>query len=126
MTLGKPDGVGAGLVWSRGTPGRLLGFFPARIEELVRYGEGEPGAVGTVKHATLRIGDRLVRCIDSVPVHEFGFTPAVSLAARMQTAEAVDRVCARLAQEGTVLMPAGRYPFSERFGWVTDRFGVSE
>jgi uncharacterized glyoxalase superfamily protein PhnB len=31
---------------------------------------------------------------------------------------------ARLSQDGTVLMPLDRYPFSERFGWVTDRFGV--
>ncbi|HEY7242374.1 MAG TPA: GNAT family N-acetyltransferase [Xanthobacteraceae bacterium] len=37
--------VGAGLVWSRSTPNRLLGLFPARIE-LRRYGFAPPVLVG--------------------------------------------------------------------------------
>jgi uncharacterized protein YndB with AHSA1/START domain len=73
----------------------------------------------------LRIGDRLVRCIDSPIEHGFTFTPAVSLAVRGVSAQAVDRAFARLADGGNVLMALDRYPFSERFGWVTDRFGVS-
>jgi CelD/BcsL family acetyltransferase involved in cellulose biosynthesis len=38
-------GVGAGLVWSRASPSRLLGFFPARIERR-RYGIALPVMVG--------------------------------------------------------------------------------
>jgi CelD/BcsL family acetyltransferase involved in cellulose biosynthesis len=38
-------GVGAGLVWSRTTPARLLGFFPARIERR-HYGLPLPVLVG--------------------------------------------------------------------------------
>lgn len=99
-------------------------FFPARIERIERYGAGEAGE-GMVKHATLRLGDSTIQCIDSPIEHAFGFTPAVSLAVRAGSADAVDAVFARLSQDGTVLMPLDRYPFSERFGWVTDRFGVS-
>jgi predicted 3-demethylubiquinone-9 3-methyltransferase (glyoxalase superfamily) len=99
-------------------------FFPARIERIERYGAGEPGE-GTVKHATLRLGDRTVRCIDSPPVHPFTFTPAISIAVRAASADAVDGMFARLGDGGTVLMALDRYPFSERFAWVTDRFGVS-
>jgi CelD/BcsL family acetyltransferase involved in cellulose biosynthesis len=39
------QGVGAGLVWSRGSPARLLGFFPACIERR-RYGVPLPVLVG--------------------------------------------------------------------------------
>jgi CelD/BcsL family acetyltransferase involved in cellulose biosynthesis len=39
------QGVGAGLVWSRSTPARLLGLFPARIEHR-RYGLPLPVLVG--------------------------------------------------------------------------------
>jgi predicted 3-demethylubiquinone-9 3-methyltransferase (glyoxalase superfamily)/uncharacterized protein YndB with AHSA1/START domain len=100
-------------------------FYPARIEQLERHEAGDPGETGSVKHAVLRIGDRLVRCIDGGHGHAFTFTPAVSLAVRCASVRAVDGAFARLADGGTVLMPLDRYPFSERFGWVTDRFGVS-
>jgi predicted 3-demethylubiquinone-9 3-methyltransferase (glyoxalase superfamily) len=100
-------------------------FFPARIEHIDRYGDGEQAPVGSVKQATLRIGDQRIRCIDSPVEHAFTFTPAISLAVRGASVDAVDRAFARLADGGTVLMALDRYPFSERFGWVTDRFGVS-
>jgi predicted 3-demethylubiquinone-9 3-methyltransferase (glyoxalase superfamily)/uncharacterized protein YndB with AHSA1/START domain len=99
-------------------------FFPARIERIERYGAGQAGE-GMVRQATLRLGDSTIQCIDSPIEHAFGFTPAVSLAVRAASADAVDAVFARLSQDGTVLMPLDRYPFGERFGWVTDRFGVS-
>ena len=40
-------------------------------------------------------------------------------------AQRLDEVWARLAEGGKVLMELGSYPFSERYGWVQDRFGVS-
>jgi len=30
-----------------------------------------------------------------------------------------------LSDEGRVFMPLGNYDFSQRFGWLSDRFGVS-
>ncbi len=40
-------------------------------------------------------------------------------------AQRLDEVWARLAEGGKVLMELGSYPFSEHYGWVQDRFGVS-
>lgn len=37
----------------------------------------------------------------------------------------LDRIWARLSEHGTVLMDLGEYPFSEHYGWVEDRYGVS-
>ena len=34
-------------------------------------------------------------------------------------------VFATLSQDGQILMPLDRYPFSQKFGWLADRFGVS-
>lgn len=99
-------------------------FFPARIEQIERYGPNE-ATEGTVKHAILRLGDRTIHCIDSPPVHPFSFTPAISIAVQAASADAVDGMFARLSDGGEVLMALDRYPFSERFAWVTDRFGVS-
>jgi predicted 3-demethylubiquinone-9 3-methyltransferase (glyoxalase superfamily) len=55
----------------------------------------------------------------------FRFTPAVSFAISCATKEEVDAIWARLAEGGTALMPLDSYPFSERYGWTEDRYGLS-
>ena len=39
--------------------------------------------------------------------------------------EHLDRAWASLSDGGTVLMPIGEYPFSKRYGWIQDRYGLS-
>lgn len=49
------------------------------------------------------------------------FDPSVIPDAR----DYLDQVWARLTEGGTVLMELGSYPFSEHYGWVEDKYGVS-
>lgn len=37
----------------------------------------------------------------------------------------IDAVWGRLSEGGRVLMPLDKYPFSDRYGWVQDRYGLS-
>ena len=37
----------------------------------------------------------------------------------------IDAVWSQLAEGGKVLMPLDKYPFSERYGWIEDRYGLS-
>jgi len=37
----------------------------------------------------------------------------------------IDEVWNQLSDGGKVMMPIDRYPFSERYGWVADRYGVN-
>lgn len=62
---------------------------------------------------------------DSPPVHDFGFTPAISLLVTCESAGQVDRLATILGQDGRVFMTLGEYPFSPRYTWIADRFGVS-
>ncbi len=55
----------------------------------------------------------------------FKFNPSVSFQLRCRTKGEVDAIWEKLAQSGKVLMPLDAYPFSERFGWVEDRYGLS-
>ena len=39
--------------------------------------------------------------------------------------EKLDMLWNKLAEGGTVLMPIDKYPFSERYGWLQDKYGLS-
>jgi predicted 3-demethylubiquinone-9 3-methyltransferase (glyoxalase superfamily) len=49
------------------------------------------------------------------------FDPSRDVAAR----EHIDELWKFLSDGGTPLMPLDTYPFSERYGWIQDRYGVS-
>ena len=100
-------------------------FKQSAMLNITRYGVNEAGAEGTVQHATFTLNGQEFMCIDSAPVHEFTFTPSMSLYVRCATEEEIDRVFTALAQGGQVLMPLDQYPFSQKFGWLSDQFGVS-
>jgi len=101
-------------------------LFPgAEIESLVRYGAEGPGAEGSIKQATLLLLGRKLEFFDSPVRHAFTFTPAISFAVTCDDAAEVDRLFAKLSEDGQVLMGLDEYPFARRFGWVNDKFGVS-
>ena len=56
------------------------------------------------------------------------FDPLFFGAPEMRDREAramIDQVWNRLSDGGKALMEIGEYPFSERYGWIQDRYGVS-
>ncbi len=64
-------------------------------------------------------------CTDSPPVHAFSFTPSFSIWIETESHDELERLFAALSDGGTHLMPMDNYGFSQRFGWVNDRHGVS-
>jgi len=55
----------------------------------------------------------------------FKFNPSISLLVACKTKEEVDKLWGALSKGGTALMDLGEYPFSGRYGWVQDRYGLS-
>jgi predicted 3-demethylubiquinone-9 3-methyltransferase (glyoxalase superfamily) len=103
-----------------------VSLFPgSKVVAIERYGAGESGAEGSVKQATFSLSGREHKCIDSPGKHAFTFTPSISLFVTCDSEAQVDELFAKLSKEGKVLMPLQEYPFSKRFAWVEDRFGVS-
>ncbi len=51
--------------------------------------------------------------------------PSISFYATFEVPEEIDRAWSVLAEGGSVLMPLDSYPWSARYGWLQDRFGVS-
>ena len=55
----------------------------------------------------------------------FKFNPSVSFMVTCKTIAEVDSFWNKLLPGGMVLMELGAYPFSERFGWLQDKYGLS-
>lgn len=55
----------------------------------------------------------------------FKVNPSISFHIRCRTVEEVDQIWKKLSPGGTVMMELGEYPFSKRYGWVQDKYGVS-
>lgn len=55
----------------------------------------------------------------------FNFTPAISFFVNCESEGEIDELWGKLADGGETLMPLDNYPFSDKFGWLNDRFGVS-
>ncbi|MFQ4139990.1 VOC family protein [Nodosilinea sp. PGN35] len=100
-------------------------FSGCQVGEIEFYGAGELGPEGSVKQATLTVGGLTIMCTDSPISHDFSFTPAMSLFVDCTSAAELERAFEQLSAGGEVLMPLDDYGFSQRFGWVNDRFGVS-
>lgn len=97
----------------------------SRMIRVERYAEREPGAIGSIKVAVFTLCGREFMCSDSPIKHGFTFTPSSSTFVEFDSVEELERVFGILSDGGQILMPLNSYGFSERFGWVNDRFGVS-
>lgn len=78
---------------------------------------------GDTDIVSFELWDHPFTAISAGPLFEFN--PSVSFLVSCDTAEEVDSLWDRLSDGGTPLMPLDRYPFSDRYGWTEDRYGLS-
>jgi len=100
-------------------------FDNSEIVDLQRWPEGAPGTKGKVMHATFSLDGNLFMCSDSPPIHDWNFSPAVSNFVNCENESELDRLFAKLSENGTITMPLNNYGFSQKFGWVIDQYGIS-
>jgi predicted 3-demethylubiquinone-9 3-methyltransferase (glyoxalase superfamily) len=62
-------------------------------------------------------------CINGGP--EFTINPSISFYVICKNENEIDRTWKDLSEGGSVLMPLDKYPWSKKYGWVQDRYGVS-
>jgi len=78
---------------------------------------------GTAEIVTIELAGQELMLLSAGPL--FQFTPAISFLVACETKEEVDALWAELSRGGKPMMELGSYPFSERYGWTADRYGVS-
>ena len=78
---------------------------------------------GDVETVEFTLGGVAMYAISAGPY--FAFNSAVSLMVTCRSAEEVDRLYAGLKDGAKELMPLGAYPFSKRYVWLADRYGLN-
>lgn len=100
-------------------------FRNSHVDKVERYGPNEGEQEGTVKQARFALSGQEFMATDSGLDHRFTFTPSMSIFVTCESESEVDDLFKKLSGGGKVRMPLNSYPFSQKFAWVEDRFGVS-
>jgi predicted 3-demethylubiquinone-9 3-methyltransferase (glyoxalase superfamily) len=102
-------------------------FENSSIEKTTYYTEEGQEVHGKDPESVMTVGFQLAHqqfaALNGGP--HFKFTPAVSFFVNCKTAEEIDLLWEKLSAGGSVLMPLDKYPFSEKYGWLQDRYGLS-
>ena len=102
-------------------------FKNARVKTTTRYSKEGAAASGvpegSIMTVSFEIEGQEFTAMNGGPV--FRISPAISFMVNCRTREKVDDLWVKLSEGGKVMMDLDKYPFSERYGWVEDKFGVS-
>ncbi len=102
-------------------------FRNSEVKILTRYGkegaEASGTKEGTVMTAAFQIEGQEFVALNGGPI--FKISPVISFFVNCDTTQEIDLLWQKLSDGGTILMELGNYPFSEKYGWVQDKFGVS-
>jgi predicted 3-demethylubiquinone-9 3-methyltransferase (glyoxalase superfamily) len=97
----------------------------SEVISTARYGEAGPGPKGSVMIMTFKLLGQDFISLNGGPVKDFVFTPCISFYIPCKTEKEVDTLWKNFSTGGKVLMELNKYPFSQKYGWIQDRYGVS-
>lgn len=72
---------------------------------------------------TFEINGKKIMGMNGGPM--FKINPSISLVANCDSVEETNRIWEILVKDGSVYIPIGTYPWSDRYGWLQDRFGLT-
>lgn len=95
-------------------------FKNSKVSNITKLNDTPSGSVDVV---TIELLGQEFTLISAGPL--FKFNPSVSFLVACEMKDEVDALWGKLSEGGSALMELGEYPFSERYGWVQDRYGLS-
>lgn len=84
-----------------------------------------PGFEQKIMHTSLQVGDQVLMASDSHPMYPYNGIHGMSIALGFTDVAEGEKVFAALSDGATVTMPLAETFWSERFGMLEDKFGVS-
>lgn len=101
-------------------------FKNSEIKHIDYWKKDEPGGKeGLVKQATFTLDGLEYMASENTMDHQFGFTPAFSIFVNCEDEDELNSLFQKLSEGGDILMPLDNYGFSRKFGWTSDKYGVS-
>jgi PhnB protein len=77
-----------------------------------------------IMHATLKVGDTHIMAADNMAPDPFAVGGNIALTVGTEDAGDAERIFNALAEGGRVTMPIAETFWAERFGMLTDKFGI--
>src|SRR3954471_24285829 len=69
------------------------------------------------------IEGKLIMGLNGGPM--FKINPSISLFVNCENDEEIERLYSKLTEGGSAMMPLDEYPWSKKYAWVIDQFGMT-
>lgn len=118
-------------LWFDGKAEEAMNFyvslFPeSKIGKTARYSDAgsemSGQKSGSVMMIEAKIADIQMLGLNGGPM--FKFTPSMSFTVHCKSAHEVEELWNKISVGGTVRMALDKYPWAEKYGWTSDKFGV--
>jgi predicted 3-demethylubiquinone-9 3-methyltransferase (glyoxalase superfamily) len=101
-------------------------FKDGKIGKVTHYDHASAKVSGMAEESVLTVGFEIAGlefgALNGGPI--FTFTPAISFSVSCETEEEIDELWKKLTDGGSVRMELQKYPFAQKYGWVSDKYGV--
>ena len=71
----------------------------------------------------INVSGHSITLLDGGPMYKPN--PSISFFYICEKEDELNKIWNAFSKEGTVLMPLDKYPWSEKYGWINDKFGIS-
>ncbi|MEJ2615192.1 MAG: VOC family protein [Ignavibacteriaceae bacterium] len=117
-------------LWFDNNAEEAVGFYTSifrdsKVKVTTRYSDANASGMpkGSVMTISFDLFGQPFVALNGGPV--FKFNPSVSFIVNCKTDDDVRDLWDKLSKGGTALMPLDKYPFSDMYGWIQDKYGLS-
>ena len=102
-------------------------FDDSKVGSIVRYSKAAAEVSGMEEGSAMTVPFKISGmnfvALNGGPA--FKLNPSISFFVYLKTGAEVEKLWNKLSDGGKILMALDKYPFSEKYGWLEDKFGVS-
>ena len=109
-------------LWFNNNVAQASDFYTSTFKNSVIVEKRDIGG-GKIQSATISIDGSEIILFNGGPM--FTINPSISFFVNRSSPQELDHLWSIFSDGGKILMPMGKYPFSEKYGWLQDKFGVS-